>query len=258
MGLALEGLFALVVATALGSFLGTVGFRLAEDFRAGGAGWAVFRLMSGRSICACGARALTIAELIPLVGFLAGRGRCRTCAVKLPSMEPAAEASAMIGAALALLAGATALEALLFGAAVATAVVLAWIDLDQGFLPDVLLLALAALGVALAAVTPEMGSGWQDRALAAAIGGGALYGLRWIWRRWRGVEAVGLGDVKLFGVIGLWVGVTDLPIVVTVGAAVTLAGALSVGKIDRAQAVPLGPGMLAALIAVALWRAAPA
>ncbi len=253
MELALEGLFSLVTATAVGSFLGALGARLAVDFRQGGDGHDFRRLLSGRSICACGARPLTVLEVIPIIGFLSRRGRCHSCAVILPSRETAAEATALMGAALMLLAGASGIEALLFGAAAAAALMLAWIDQEQAFLPDALLLALAGLGV-LQAAFDLGGLSWGDRALGALAGGGLAVALRWIWLRWRGVEALGLGDVKLLAIAGLWVGIDDLPVMIAIGAGATLAATIARKGFDRSHQAPLGPGMLAAFLGVLFWR----
>ena len=250
----LEGLIALAFAAALGSFLGTMGVRLVADFRIGGDGRAIMRLMSGRSNCACGARPLAIRDLVPLISAALNRGRCRVCARRLPGMEPAAEAAAVAAAMIALLMGAGGGEAILFGAASATALLLAWIDLKLGLLPDALLAVLAVLGAASLGLAQLDAAGWAERATAAALGGGLLLGLRWLWIRVRGVEALGLGDMKLVAVCGLWLGLEDLPALIILGAGATLATALARHGMDWRRAVPLGPGLLAGLIGLLFWR----
>jgi leader peptidase (prepilin peptidase)/N-methyltransferase len=255
MGISLEILAALAVALALGSFFGTFADRLATDFRAGGEG-AALRAIGGRSRCLCGVRKLSVLELMPLVGYLRRRGRCAACAAILPSMEPAVEAAALAGAALALLCGGSPVEAVGFGAAAALSVALGWIDLDQGLLPDALLAILALIALAWSAVNA---SPLEDRAAGAAAGAGMLLTLRWIWIRWRGVEAVGLGDVKLLAIAGFWVGIGDLFLVILIGAVGTLSAVLATSvtqgrRLERNQSAPFGPGLLVGLMTVALWR----
>ncbi len=255
MGVAFEAILVLVIAVALGSFLGTVGARLAADFRAGGTGHGFYSLMSGRSICACGARRLGILELVPLLSAAFSRGRCRTCGRILPAMEPVAEATAGIGAAVALVAGLVSGEAILLGAMTATAIMLSWIDFEQSFLPDVLLVMLAAFGIFMLALSPPGIVDLVDRLAAIVLGGGGLALLRWVWKYWRGHEALGMGDVKLAAVAGLWVGLADLPMLIAIGAGATLAAALARHGFNRHRSVPLGPGLLAALIGTVFWRA---
>lgn len=255
MGMSLEMLVALMVALALGSFIGTFADRLAADFRAGGEG-GVLRAVAGRSRCLCGERTLSVQELVPLVGYLRRRGRCAVCAAPLPSFEPMVEAAALAGAALTLLFGGSPVEAVGLGVAMALALSLSWIDLDQGYLPDALLAPLAMIAFLLSLIGSLPAA---ERVAGAAAGAGLLLALRWIWSRWRGVEAIGLGDVKLLAIAGFWVGLGDLALVILIGAGGTLtaalASALSKGaRIDRAQSVPFGPGLTAGLMAVALWR----
>lgn len=251
----LEILAALGVALALGSFVGTFAERLAADFRAGGEG-AVLPSIAGRSRCFCGRRALGVAELIPLFGFLRRRGRCAACGATLPSMEPMVEAAALAGASFTLLCGGSPIEAVGLGAAAALAVTLAWIDVDQGFLPDALLAPLALIALVLSATGEPP---FADRVAGAAAGAGLLLGLRWIWLRWRGVEAVGFGDVKLLAIAGYWVGLGDLALLLLIGAGGTLIVAVGAAvarrrRLTGSQSAPFGPGLLGGLLAVALWR----
>ncbi len=255
MGVTVEAMLVVMIAVAMGSFLGTVGARLAAEFRAGGSGHEFYRLMSGRSVCACGARRLGIGELVPLLSAAFSRGRCRTCGIPLPAMEPVAEAAAGIGAAVALLVGLVSVEAILLGAMTATAILLSWIDVEQGLLPDLLLVILAALGVVMLTLSAPAIFELVERLAAIVLGGGSLALLRWVWKFWRGHEALGMGDVKLVAVAGLWVGLADLPILIAIGAGATLTATLARHGFNRQRSVPLGPGLLAALIGTVFWRA---
>jgi leader peptidase (prepilin peptidase)/N-methyltransferase len=95
-----------------------------------------------------------------------------------------------------------------------TLVCLAAIDLTAYRLPDVLTLPLAAAGLGVALVLP--GRPLPDHVAGALAGWGALAALAWAFRRWRGVEGIGMGDAKLFGAAGSWLGWAALPSVMLI------------------------------------------
>jgi leader peptidase (prepilin peptidase)/N-methyltransferase len=91
---------------------------------------------------------------------------------------------------------------------------LAAIDLAAYRLPDALTLPLMAGGLLVALLLP--GRPILEHAAGAAVGWGALAGLAWAFRRWRGVDGMGLGDAKLYGAAGAWLGWGALPSVMLV------------------------------------------
>jgi leader peptidase (prepilin peptidase)/N-methyltransferase len=124
---------------------------------------------------------------------------------------------------------------------------LAVIDFRTGYLPDSLQIALAAAAVAVLAAGSPVGIGWIEAGAGAAVNMAAFYGLRWLVSRYKGREAMGLGDVKLVGVGGLWLGPWALPYIMAVGGIATLIGAGLAGAIAGKPVwrgeMPLGPGL---------------
>jgi prepilin signal peptidase PulO-like enzyme (type II secretory pathway) len=112
-----------------------------------------------------------------------------------------------------------------------------------------LILPLAAAGLVLATwrsgnvPTPEL------------IGAGGGFLLFWAigeaHYRLRGTEGLGLGDAKLLGAAGAWLGWRDLPLVILIAASGALAAA-AVGLL-RQREIPFGPWLAAAFMA--LWLA---
>ncbi len=89
--------------------------------------------------------------------------------------------------------------------------ILAMFDARHFWLPDVLTLPLAVLGLTLGDwILPAP---FWDRAIGAALGYGVLFILALSYRRLRGREGLGLGDAKLLGAIGAWTGWQLLPLV---------------------------------------------
>ena len=141
---------------------------------------------------------------MPVLSWLALRGRCRACRAPISPRYPIVELSngALWVACLwrAPSWGDFASAALLCSACLA----LAWIDADVQLLPDVITLPGIAAGLVLSFVSVERTP--LQAALGAALGAGALFLLGWIWEKVRKVEAMGLGDVKMLGMVGAFLG----------------------------------------------------
>lgn len=145
--------------------------------------------------------------------------------------------------------------------------VLLWlcaIDLKLRLLPDELTGALAVLGALFAwAATPYAGP-WYNAALGGLAGGGGLLLVRAIANRAYGFETMGLGDIKLLGAGGIWLGLEGVILAMCVGAfaglfhglGVMLHGRFVKGRAEnfREMTIPAGPGFCAGLALVAAWK----
>ncbi len=237
---------------ALGSFLGAAQARLgaALDEEATYAARSFWR---GRSICpACG-ETLAARDLVPILSWLALGRRCRRCGVPIPPDYAAIEAGAVAAFLAGLWAGGPWPSVLLTGVLGAVLVALIVVDLRRQLLPDPLVLPLLPLGLLQAWLT---GGDLVASAAGAAFGGGLLWLVRFTFRRLRGIEGLGLGDVKLMAAGGAWVGMAGVGPVLLIGALATL---LAVGiaflagrRTGLATRIPFGPGLSAAIFAVAL------
>ena len=129
------------------------------------------------------------------------------------------------------------------------AAVLAWlvaVDLRTLRLPDAGTLGLILAGLLLGLWRGEA----LSPALGAAVGWGGFAALgAWFHRR-RGVEGLGLGDAKLLGAAGAWLGPVALPWVILCAAVPALVAALATGA-ARDRALPFGPWLAAAFLG--LW-----
>uniref|UniRef100_UPI003784D5C5 prepilin peptidase n=1 Tax=Methylocella sp. TaxID=1978226 RepID=UPI003784D5C5 len=119
-------------------------------------------------------------------------------------------------------------------------------DARAFIIPDELNLAMAALGFAAAAVDAPYapGAAMAEAAARGAALGLAFLGLRALYRLWRGREGLGLGDVKLAAVAGVWLGWTIVPLAVELAALAALlaCAALHVSgrRLDRLTRLPFG------------------
>lgn len=109
-----------------------------------------------------------------------------------------------------------------FGLLCLLSIVLAWIDIRHGIIPDWLNLTIAVLGLAKAVVASGPLAGLQAACEGAAIGA-AFWLLRRLYFGFRKIQGLGLGDVKLLAAAGIWVGIAGLPMLLMVAALTALA-----------------------------------
>jgi leader peptidase (prepilin peptidase) / N-methyltransferase len=214
----------------LGSFIATLTER-----------WPKGRSVSGRSHCEACEAGLTAFELIPLISWLALRGRCRRCGEVIGWRAPLVEGLAAGIGALALLAapGPVGLTGAVFGWLLLT---LAVLDLEHLWLPDRITFALMITGLmtGIALGQPSL----EVRLIGAIAGFSSLELVRIGFRAVRGKEGLGGGDPKLFAGIGAWLGWEALPFVLL---AASLVGLLAVGggrllgqRFDADRPLPFG------------------
>jgi leader peptidase (prepilin peptidase)/N-methyltransferase len=220
-----------VLGAVFGSFIATVAIRWPEGRSA----------LGGRSMCdGCG-RGLRWFELLPVVSFVALRGRCRTCGARIAAGHVVTE---LLGAGIGIVAGLVAPGwAGVAGAACGWLLLaLGAIDLAAFWLPDVLTgaLAVVALGGGLAGLAPPL----PDRLIGGAAGFAALSLVAAGYRLVRGRIGLGGGDPKLFGAIGLWLGWRALPMVLLIasmaGLAVVAIMAIAGRRPAATDRLPLG------------------
>lgn len=226
-------------APFVGSFLGVLAVRLPDGRDA----------VAARSRCVSCGHDIAAIDLVPVLSYIGLGGRCRHCKSRIPAHYPALEIAApmMVLWAAQIFSGWLLLASCLLAWSLLALVVM---DVTRLFLADVLTLPLAVAGVAVqAAVSPTAA---LDGALAAILGFGAIYGLRWAYRNARGVDGIGLGDAKLLAAAGAWTGTAALGGVVLIAVATTLGIAVqrfaARGHLDAQSQLPLGAG-----ICVGLW-----
>jgi leader peptidase (prepilin peptidase)/N-methyltransferase len=185
-------------------------------------------------------------ENIPLLSYLALRGRCGHCRAPISPRYPLVEAlTALLFAIVAWRFG-VGIEAL--GALTLTGllITLSIIDLDHQLLPDDLTLPGMWLGLAF-----SLTGAFTDPATAligAMAGYLALWSVYQAFRVLTGKEGMGYGDFKLLALLGAWLGWTYLPGVILIGSLVgAMVGtvALRVTGQDRQTPIPFGPFLAA-------------
>jgi len=201
-----------------------------------------FNLIVPRSRCGQCGHAITALENVPVISWLALRGRCSACGTRISARYPLVEAvTAALFVACAWRFGFS-IPALAAMVLCATLIALTGIDLDTQLLPDQLTLPLLWLGllVNLFAMFAHL----PDAVIGAAAGYLALWSVYWLFKLVTGREGMGYGDFKLLGALGAWFGWQALPMLLlvssVVGAAIGIA-ILMVQKKGRHTAIAFGP-----------------
>ncbi len=211
-------IFAFVVGACIGSFLNVVIYRVPNEKS----------LLTG-SACPNCKTAIKFYHNIPILGWLMLGGKCSNCKESIAWRYPAVE---LLTASIFVLVyrqiGLTAFlpVALVFASAM---IALIFIDAEHMILPNVITYPLFALAIAVRIAFPLFINGYYfpDAAFAPAsyllgypawvvslggaifgalVGGGSLWLVGAIWKRLRGVEAMGLGDVKMMYGVGALLG----------------------------------------------------
>ncbi len=164
---------------------------------------------------------------VPVISWFVLRGRCRGCSAPISWRYPFVE----------LLSGLSVLALWrVFGAVpefpIAAAFTLALIvlfftDFDHQLLPDAITLTGFACGVAVAWFNPFLGEAGAGRLWTAisgaALGSGLLWAVGFLYERFRGIEAMGMGDVKMMAMVGAFTGPAGVLFTIFAG---SLVGAL--------------------------------
>ena len=215
VGYILAGIFGAII----GSFLNVVIHRLPHEES----------IVFPNSRCpSCGA-VIAFYDNIPILSYAALRAKCRSCKEHISLRYPAVEA----------------LTAALFVAVawhdgmgvrlpfdlvfVSALLALVFIDAEHMILPNaitypgIVFAVVARIAIPFLTRTPHFDDlpslingpfeGWPIWAaslgggvIGALVGGGSLWLMGWIWEKLRGVEAMGLGDVKMMFMVGGYLG----------------------------------------------------
>ncbi len=258
-----------VIGAIIGSFLNVVIHRLPREES----------IVFPNSRCPSCGTAIAFYDNIPVLSYAVLGGRCRSCKTHISARYPAVELlTGVLWAAVAMHDGMT--WALPFDLIFVTAIlVLIFIDAEHMILPNaitypgIVFALVARITLPLLLRQPHFDdirmllagpfAGWPlwAASLGGAVigglaGGGSLWLMGWLWEKLRGVEAMGLGDVKMMFMVGGYLGwrLTILNIFVAVLSGSVTGIVLMAAKGDRNMqmllpfGIFLGIGAIAALL----------
>ena len=148
--------------------------------------------------------------------------------------------------------------------AVILLLVLSVIDLRTRLLPNELVAGFALSGVIFHLTTLNEFASWYEMAVGAAIGSGILYAIRFVSNRLYKQDTLGLGDVKLMGAAGLWLGSHYILPALVVGSLAGVVHGLGVALYIwmrtksfpsmKHLSLPAGPGFAIGIVIVGIFE----
>ena len=193
-------------------------------------------------------------ENIPVISYLALRGRCSGCQARISPRYPLVELACgaltlfvawrfgVTGTALALLLLSWGLLAM------------SMIDIEHQLLPDALVLPLLWLGLIVNAF--EMFVPLEDALWGTVAGYLSLWSVFWVFKMVTGKEGMGYGDFKLLAMLGAWGGWQILPLTLLLSSLLGAVIGLIMLRLQRKQAstpIPFGPYLAIAGWIALLW-----
>ena len=235
----LTHLFSFFMGLVVGSFLNVVIIRLPQKKS----------LSYPGSHCPTCGKPLRWYHNIPVLSFLALRGKCSQCHTRISIRYPIVEI--MTG----LLFWATELK-WGFGYGlfihdwpfVSLLVAITFIDLEHRLIPDKLSLPGIVLGLATAWIQPGYLSAFEG----AALGFGIFYGLAWLYQRFAGRSGLGGGDIKLLALLGAFLGPSGVFATILISSILGSVIGISWGIYEKRKSRGAGSGASADLMAFAI------
>ena len=241
-----------VLGALIGSFLNVVIHRLPLDES----------IVFPNSRCPkCGA-AIKAYDNIPIISYMVLGGRCRACQSPIPIRYPAVESLTALLFALTFMLRSGLTTALPFDLIfVAAIIALIFIDAEHMILPNAITYPGIIFAFVARALIPNLdGTGalaagllqgqpaWMlslaGALIGALAGGGSLWLVGWLWERFRGVQAMGLGDVKMMLMVGAFLGWPLTLLTIFVGVLTGSVGGVALmlrrGERDMQMMLPFG------------------
>lgn len=222
------------------------------------AAWRIVRgetFTRGRSRCPKCGHELGPWELIPILSWVAQRGRCKCCGERISVRYPLAELSMALITVLCLLRFDLTVLCLRNYAFLCCLFLLTLTDLEDMTIPDGC--HVAAI-LAWAAALPFLFTGWRDVAMSLLSGlayGGGLLVISLVMDKVLGRDSLGGGDIKLFAVVGLYLGFVGTLFALMLACALGLAFMVIARRAEGNREFPFGPSIAVAAAVMLLYGA---
>jgi len=251
MGTVFQALFVFLLGLILGSFTTALVHRSPK-----GVSW-----VTKRSACPQCNTVLGVRDLFPVLSWCLSKGKCRYCNCSVPIFYPLVELlCAILCLVVFLFCGATSQSVFIY-ASVPFLVALLIVDFRYMILPNQLVFALFVIGITrLIYLVTGVYDGVNDSLFVFLnyVGAAALYGfISWAIGALVGMlkkqESLGFGDVKFFGVAGLWLGIEAFPSFLIVSGLFALVTGI-IWMYRGEKIFPFGPSLIVAFFVLLIHQ----
>ena len=229
-------IFFFLYGLLFGSFFNVVGLRIPK----------IQSIISPPSTCSKCKRRLTILDLVPVLSYIFLKGKCRNCGQKINWIYPVMELCTGILFSIAYLKLGFSKELIVALLFISMLVIITVSDLAYMVIPDKILIFFGVLFICSRIISPL--SPWWDSLIGAFIGFGILLLIAILSK-----GGMGGGDIKLFFVIGLVLGMIQTLMTLFVAAFIGMIAGfihLKIKKAVKKTPVPFGPSIAAAALIV--------
>ena len=232
----MDYLFVIILGGLWGSFANVCIYRLPLDKG----------VVSGRSYCPKCKKKITWKDNIPIISYLLLSGKCRKCKKPISSQYTLVEfLSILFFTIIYFLYGIT-LTTLLLMILSLSFIIIFFIDLKHFIIPNEITFSMMALGF-IKSFDPNLNSifpNYINSLIGGLLGYGIIWSIIYFYKQFRKKEGMGLGDAKLFAVVGFWFGWLAIPFIIFLSSIIALLSVVpSLLKNSRTMSsqIPFGP-----------------
>ena len=216
-------------------------------------------VVSGRSYCPNCKNQIIWKDNIPILSYLLLSGKCRKCKKSISSQYILVEFISILFFTIIYYFYGITLTTLLLMVLSLSFIIIFFIDLKHFIIPNEISFSMMALGF-IKSFDPNLHSLFPNY-INSLIGGLFGYGIIWsiiyFYKKIRNKEGMGLGDAKLFAVIGFWFGWISLPFIIFLSSTIALISVvpdLLKNSKKLTSQIPFGPYIIIATIVYLIFK----
>tara|TARA_B100000035_G_scaffold253254_1_gene222612 strand:+ start:2426 stop:3163 length:738 start_codon:yes stop_codon:yes gene_type:complete len=203
-------------------------------------------VVSGRSYCPKCKKKISWKDNIPIISYLLLSGKCRKCKKPISSRYALVEFLSILSFVTTYFLYGITLTTLLLMILSLSLIIIFFIDLKHYIIPNEITFPMMALGF-VKSFDPNLDSmfpNYVNSLIGGLFGYGIIWSIIYFYKQIRKKEGMGLGDAKLFAVVGFWFGWLAIPFVIflsSVTALISVVPSLLKNSKSMSSQIPFGP-----------------
>ena len=203
-------------------------------------------VVSGRSYCPKCKKQISWKDNIPIISYLLLNGKCRKCKKPISSRYALVEFLSILSFVIVYFLYGITLTTLLLMILSLSLIIIFFIDLKHYIIPNEITFSMMALGF-VKSFDPNLDSmfpNYVNSLIGGLFGYGIIWSIIYFYKQIRKKEGMGLGDAKLFAVVGFWFGWLAIPFVIflsSVTALISVVPSLLKNSKSMSSQIPFGP-----------------